>query len=90
VARDEADQAGDVDLFVVVRDEKAVQQFITKTQSKAEKLVQEGWSLMLEVNVSTRKQLIGRWSSSLVRKIRREGRVVAGMSLDAVKHGSRS
>ncbi len=58
--------------------------------SKAEKLVRDGWSLMLEVNVRTRSQVIKAWNSTLLRKIRKEGQLVAGSSLEEVKRGRRA
>lgn len=85
VARGEADFASDVDLLVVVRDEKAGERFAAKAQPKAEKLVREGWSLMLEINVKTHSQLIKAWNSPLLKKIRKEGRLVAGSPLEEVK-----
>ena len=90
VARGEADSASDVDLFVVVKDDKAVEHFAAKAQPKAEKLVREGWSLMLEVNVKTRNQVIKAWNSALLKKIRKEGQLVAGSPLEEVKRGRRA
>ena len=90
VARGEANSASDVDLFVVVKDDKAAELFTSKAQSTVEKLVREGWSLMLEVNVKTRGQLIKAWDSPLLKRIRKEGHVVAGSSLEDVKHGRRA
>ena len=90
VARGEAHAASDVDLFVVVRDDEAVERFAATVLAKAEKLVREGWSLMLEVNVKTRSQLLKSWNSPLVKRIRKEGHVVVGSSLEEVKHGRRA
>lgn len=90
VARGEAHSASDVDLFVVVKDHKAVEHFVQRTQPGIEKLVRNGWSLMLEVNVKTKSQLFESWNSPLVKKILKEGHVVAGSSLEEVKHGRHS
>jgi len=87
VTRGKVDHAGDVDLFVVVKDEKAAEQFTMKVLPKAEKLVRDGWSLMLEVNIKIRKELIEKWDSSLFKRIRQEGRVVAGKTLEELQRG---
>jgi predicted nucleotidyltransferase len=89
VARGEAHSASDVDLLVVVSDDKAADRFSATVLPKAEKLVREGWSLMLEVNVKTRSRLLKSWDSPLVKRIRKEGQVVAGSSLEEVKRGRR-
>ncbi|MDM8004821.1 MAG: nucleotidyltransferase domain-containing protein [Phycisphaerae bacterium] len=90
VARGEADSASDVDLLVVVKDDKSAEHFVQKAQPKVEKLVREGWSFMPEVNVKTRSQLVKAWDSPLVRQIRKEGQLVAGSSLEEVRRGRRS
>ena len=90
VARGDADSVSDVDLLIVVKDDKSAEHFVQKVQSKVEKLVREGWSLMPEVNVKTRGQLIKAWDSPLVKRIRKEGQLVAGASLEEVKRGCRS
>jgi predicted nucleotidyltransferase len=90
VARGEATPASDVDLFVVVRDEKAALRFTDRTQGKVEKLVRDGWSLVLEVNLKTRKDLVSQWSSPLLQGIRKEGHLVAGSTLEDIKRGGRS
>lgn len=90
VARGEAHISSDVDLLVVVKDDKTGERFATKAQPKAEKLVREGWSLMLEVNVKTRSQLIKAWNSRLLKKIRKEGQLVSGASLEEVRRGGHS
>ncbi len=90
VARAESDRAGDVDLLVVVRDEKAAKGFELNTQPKVEKLIREGWSMMLEVNLKTVGQLAKHWRSPLIRKIRQEGRWVAGAPLEEVKRAARA
>jgi predicted nucleotidyltransferase len=87
VARGEEHSASDVDLFVVVEGERDAARFIEKVQPRAEKLVRESWGLMLEVIVKTRSQLLSSWSSPLVKRIRREGCVVTGVSLVEVQHG---
>lgn len=90
VARGEADQASDVDLFIVVKDEVTAERFIAKIQPKSEKLIREGWSLLLEINIKTKKELAKKWNTSLIKRIRQEGQVVTGMSLEEVKRGRRS
>lgn len=87
VARGKADRAGDVDVLIVVEDEAAAQRFAASAQARAEKLVRDGWSLMLEVNLKTRKELARQWSSPLLKRIRREGQVVAGAPLEEVGRG---
>ena len=42
---------------------------------------------MLEVNVKTRNQVIKAWNSALLKKIRKEGQLVAGSPLEEVKRG---
>jgi predicted nucleotidyltransferase len=90
VARGEARPGSDVDLLVLVKDDKAAEYFVETAQPRIEKLVREGWSLMLEVNVQTRSQLVKAWASPLVVRIRKEGKLVAGLSLEEVKRGRRS
>jgi len=90
VARGEACPASDVDLLVVVRDEKVSERFVASILPKAEKLVREGWSLMLEVNIKTRSQLLRSWNTPLMKRIRNEGHVLAGLSLEEIKHGRRA
>ena len=89
VARGQAHPASDVDLLVVVKDESAGERFATRTQSKAEQLVQKGWSLVLEVNVKTAGELARQWNSRLRKQIRRDGQLVAGIPLEGL-HGRRS
>ncbi len=89
VARGEADPAGDVDLLVVVRNDRSAEAFVENVLPGMEKLVRDGWSLMLEANVKTRDQLVKAWNTPLIRRIRREGRLVAGASLEEVKRERR-
>lgn len=90
VARGETDHVGDLDLLVVVENDQAAERFRDGTQPRLERLIREGWSLMLEVNLKTRRQLIKEWASPLIKTVRREGRLVAGLSLEEVKHERRS
>jgi predicted nucleotidyltransferase len=90
IARGEGDSTSDVDLLVVVKDDKAAERFAATHQAKAEKLVRDGWSLMLEVNVKTVRQLAKEWNSRVMKRIREEGQLVAGRPLEEVKRGCRS
>lgn len=87
VARGQAGPESDVDLLVVVRDGTRAERFAATIQPKAERMVREGWSLILEVNVKTRRDLARQWNGNLMRQIRREGRVVAGKDLEEVRRG---
>jgi predicted nucleotidyltransferase len=89
VARGDQDDASDVDLLVVVKQGKAEEKFDEVIQAKAETLVRDGWSLMLEVNVKTCRELSGQWNSALIKRIRDEGLLIAGLPLEEVKRGSR-
>lgn len=90
VARGRAGPASDVDLLVVVKDAAAGERFAGRTQTKAEQLVQKGWSLMLEANVKTAGELAKQWNSRLMKQIRKDGQLVAGRPLEEVRRGGRS
>lgn len=90
VARGEANAKSDVDLLVVVKNDKVAKRFATMVLTKADMLVREGWSLMLEASIKTRSQLSELWGSPLARKILREGCVVAGSPLEEVRNGRRA
>ena len=90
VARGEAKPVSDVDLLVVVEDEQAVELFELEVQDKAERLVREGWSAMLEINLRTREKLVRKWSTPFLKQIRRQGLMVVGQTLDEVQRGQGS
>jgi len=90
VARKQSKTTGDIDLLVVVKDKSSAERFISGPQEKAELLVGKGWSLMLEVNVKTRAELIKQFNSRLIKQIRREGRLITGISLEDLRRGKNS
>ncbi len=87
VVRGHAESAGDVDLLIVVEDKEAAERFAAKTLAAMEKLVRDGWGLMPEVNLKTRPEVAKQWNSPLLRRIRQEGLLLAGLPLAEVRDG---
>jgi len=90
VARGQAGPSSDIDLLVVVRNKRAAESFAEKAQSEAEHAVRDGWGAMLEVNVKTIADLRRQWDTRLMKRIRREGLLVAGRPLAEVRRGRSS
>lgn len=86
VARGEAGPRSDVDLLIIVEDDLAARTFAGKRQDKAEQVAQECWSLVLEMNVKTRRELARDWDSDLMKEIRREGQLVVGSPLEEIRN----
>jgi len=90
VARSEDQTSSDIDLLAVVGSRKDVKTFSEKAQPEAERLVRDEWGSMLEVNVMTVAEAKKKWNSPLMKQIRREGELLTGLPLEALRRGRRS